>query len=55
MRNIREISAGNVVNVCFNRELVYAIAVVEPRIFVLNLELYGSRMEDPYTGSRPIC
>ena len=39
MRNIREISAGNVVTVCFNRELVYAIAVVEPRIFVLNLEL----------------
>ena len=40
MRNIREISTGNVVNVCFNRELVYAIAVVEPWIFVLNLELY---------------
>ena len=32
MRNIREISRGNEVNVCFNRELVYAIAVVEPRI-----------------------
>ena len=41
MRNIREIPAGNVVTVCFNRELVYAIAMVEPRIFVLNLELYG--------------
>ena len=40
MRNIREISTGNVVNVCFNRELVYATAVVEPRIFVLNLELW---------------
>ena len=40
MRNIREISIGNEVNVCFNRELVYAIAVVEPRIFVLNLELW---------------
>ena len=40
MRNIREISTGNVVNVCFNREVVYAIAVIEPRIFVLNLELY---------------
>ena len=40
MRNISEVSVGNVVNVCFNRELVYAIAVVEPRIFVLNLELW---------------
>ena len=40
MRNIREISIGNEVNVCFNRELVYAIAVVEPRIFVLNLDLW---------------
>ena len=40
MRNIREIFTGNVVNVCFNRELVYAIAGVGPRILVLNLELW---------------
>lgn len=29
MRNIREISIGNVVNVCLNHELVYAVAVVD--------------------------